>query len=103
MKRLGGFAGGFLLLTGAFAFGLGLTRANDERAAAPTAPDERVRVVDEVRSELVASYYRPVPAEILRRPRVAGIVSGLRDPYTEYLSPRAYEALRSRTARGYGG
>jgi carboxyl-terminal processing protease len=103
MRRFGGFAGVALLLAGAFALGLGLTRNNVEGAAPPEARDEPLRLVDEVRSELVTGYYRVVPPRVLARPRVRGIVSGLRDPYTEYLTPTEYASLRTRTSRGYGG
>jgi len=102
MKRLGGFAGVLLLFAGAFAFGLGLTRAQE--VAAPLGPrDAPVEVIDQVRAELVAEYYRTIPAFVLGRPSVDAILSGLRDPYTDYLSPGEYAALRDRTSRGYGG
>ena len=103
MRKLGGFAGVSLLLAGAFALGLGLTRAKGDGTTSLEARDEPVRVIDEVRSELVAGYYRRIPADVLRRRKIEAIVSGLRDPYTEYLAPAEYAALKARTARGYGG
>jgi len=103
MKRLSAFAGVLLLLAGAFALGLAVTRASEESTAPPDARDAPLEVIDQVRAELLAEYYRTIPASVLGRPSVERILSGLRDPYTDYLAPDEYAALRDRTSRGYGG
>jgi carboxyl-terminal processing protease len=59
--------------------------------------------VAEVRERLVARYYKPVPARLLRLKRIESILAGLNDPYTEYLEPFAYSELRRRTAATYSG
>ncbi len=105
MRRTAGIAGLALLLVGAFALGLGATRAH-EGSAVPLAPvlrDERPAVIDQVRAELAGGYYRAVPASVLDRDSIEAIVAGLDDPHTSYLPPAEYAALRARTARSYSG
>jgi carboxyl-terminal processing protease len=104
MRRSAGIAGVALLLLGAFALGLGLTRAQDPGSSPPQAgaPDAPLPI-DQVRSELVARYYRLVPPEILARETVDGIISGLDDPYTDYLPRDEYTAFLHRTAKSYAG
>src|SRR4029079_19440121 len=63
----------------------------------------RPEILDEVRSELVSAYYRTVPSELLAKEDVDDMIEGLEDPYTDYLNPREYADLQSRTAKSYGG
>lgn len=88
------------------AVGLGLlvqrpTR-HGARAAAQAGPGAAA-AVEQVRSDLASSYYRPVPPRILRLPTVGSMLAALRDPYTEYLDPAGYSRLREETAGSYSG
>ena len=102
MKRFAGIAGVLALLAGAFAVGLLLTRAG-ETTRPPAARDAPVAVIDQVRRELAASFYRDVPAKVLSRDSIGAILDGLRDPYTDYLTPREYADLQDSTAESYSG
>jgi carboxyl-terminal processing protease len=102
MRRFAGIAGVLALLAGAFAVGLLATRVG-ERSPPPSTRDEPLRVIDQVRGELAASYYRDVPRRILSRGSVESIVDGLRDPFTDYLTPREYAELQDDTAKSYSG
>jgi carboxyl-terminal processing protease len=104
MKRAAGIAGVTLLVTGAFALGLLLTRAHGTGSTLSVAPrDEPPSVIDEVRRQLVEAYYRPVPSALLAKESIGEILSGLRDPYTEYLNRVQYMALTNTTAASYSG
>ena len=104
MRSTTRIAGVVLLFAGAFALGLGVSwpQAPRDGASQTGRPDVPPTLVDEVKAALVTSYYRDVPASVLARRSVRGVMAGL-DPYSEYLSPRAYEALQDRTARSYSG
>ncbi len=104
MRPILGVTAGFLLLSGAFALGLGVTRAQETSdgshgASGSPAP----RPIDQVRHELRVRYYRDVPPSVLARPRVTEIITGLRDPYTRYLSPSEFASVQARTAESYSG
>ncbi|MGH3117009.1 MAG: S41 family peptidase [Gaiellales bacterium] len=108
MKRAGGFAFVLLLLVAAFLLGLLSTRLSDEPSSARL--EDRLRdrdrpavAINQVRQELVSAYYRPVPEQVLYEPTISGILRELGDPYTDYLTPAEYAALRNRTARSYTG
>ena len=104
MRRAGGIAAVALLLVAAFAVGWTTTGGRDSATELPSAErDRRPKLIDEVRRELATGYYRPVAGSVLARPTIADIVAGLRDPYTDYLTPKEYEELRSRIARSYAG
>jgi carboxyl-terminal processing protease len=105
MRHLAAIAGVGLLLAGAFALGLAATRAHESGGSTLSGlpRDTRPVVLDEVRSELVSAYYRPVPSELLARHDVDEVIEGLEDPYTDYLSAQEYADLQSRTAKSYGG
>ena len=60
-------------------------------------------VLEQVRTELMRSYYRPVPANVLREPSVSAMLGALRDPYTEYLDPTKLRLLRLETRSSYSG
>ena len=60
-------------------------------------------VADEVRAELAARYYRPVPQEVLRLADVQAMIAALHDPYTEFLDPARYRLLRRETSGVYSG
>jgi len=56
-----------------------------------------------VRLALAQAYYLHVSASLLARPSIPKILERLRDPYTEYLDPQAYEALQARLSQTYYG
>lgn len=60
-------------------------------------------VVDEVRTQLVTRYYRPVPASVLSLTDVGAMLSALDDPYTEFLDPARYRLLQRETTGVYSG
>ncbi len=107
MRRIAGIAGVALLLGGAFALGLFLTRAQaDDTASAPlpaAARDEPPDLLAEVREELLNAYYRPIPSHTLASETPEELVSSLHDPYTEFLTPAAYADLQESTAGSYSG
>jgi carboxyl-terminal processing protease len=104
---MAGIAGVALLLGGAFALGLFLTRAQADdtpRAALPAAArDTPPDLVAEVREELLDGYYRPIPSSTLTAGSVEELMDSLRDPYTEFLTPAAYADLRESTSGTYSG
>ncbi len=81
------------------AFVLGYKVASQDRR--PVGP--QTTVVDAVRAELAARYYRTVPPAVLGRGSVSSILAGLHDPYTEYLDRFSYNLLRSRLGGHYFG
>lgn len=83
-------------VVGAFAFGLALTHRGTQTAGANT-------VLQQVRSELRQSYYRPVPDNVLRRGSVSAMLAALHDPYTQYLDPTQFRLLRRETRSSYVG
>jgi carboxyl-terminal processing protease len=105
MRRTAAIAGALLLLGGAFALGLGLTRTHDgDSVGVGGGPRDRPpSVLDEIRHELLASYYRSVPRRALAADSVEDLIARLKDPYTDYLTPEEYATLKSRTARSYSG
>ena len=94
-----------LLLAGAFLAGLFHdATSSTEAQPGPVAPRARPpAVIDEVRYELSSGYYRTVGSEVLASRTITGMVEALDDPYTEYLTPEEYSALRNATARSYSG
>ena len=108
MKRAGGFAFVLVLLVAAFLLGLLSTRLSDEPSSARLGDRLRDRdrpavAINQVRQELTSAYYRPVPERVLYEPTISAILRELGDPYTDYLTPAEYAALRNRTARSYTG
>jgi carboxyl-terminal processing protease len=89
---------GVALLSGAFALGFVL-------AASPHPTNGSVvsSAIDEVRAELAARYYRPVPTSVLKQASIHSMLAALGDPYTSYLSAPAYTMLRQETAASYSG
>ena len=83
-------------LVGAFAVGLSLTHHGTTPAGADT-------VLAQVRATLLSSYYRPLPANVLRQPSVSALIRSLKDPYTEYLDPTQFRLLRRETRASYPG
>ena len=108
MRRAGGFAFIALLLL-AFLLGLLATRLSSSPSA-PTRVSERPRdrdqtdeAIKQVRQELASAYYREVPESVLLEPSINEILRELEDPYTDYLTPSEYAALKTRTAQSYSG
>lgn len=79
------------------------TRGDEERSFASASRDRPPELIDEVRHQLVTSFYRSVPAATLNEPTIGGILASLKDPYTEYLTSEEYGSLKARTARSYSG
>jgi carboxyl-terminal processing protease len=107
MRRAGGFAFIALLLL-AFLLGLFVTRLSGSSPDPPVSErvpdrDRSAEAINQVRQELVNAYYRSVPESVLYEPSIGGILRELDDPYTDYLTPAEYAALRTRTARSYSG
>jgi carboxyl-terminal processing protease len=48
-------------------------------------------------------YYLPLPANALNAPNVAGMISALHDPYTDYLTPTQFRLLSRETSSSYTG
>jgi carboxyl-terminal processing protease len=90
-----------LLLLLAGAFGLGFAISDRGPAAAPAPRTQSI--VDAVRSDLAARYYRPIPARVLALGSIRSMIAALDDPYTEYLSGPAFRLLRRQTAGTYSG
>ena len=107
MRRAGGFAFIALLLL-AFLLGLLATRLSGSPSSTRVADRLRDRerpaeAINQVRQQLESAYYRTVPESVLYEPSIRGILRELGDPYTDYLTPSEYAALRTRTARSYSG
>ncbi len=60
-------------------------------------------MLNQVRQELLRSYYRPLPANALNAPSVPAILNALHDPYTEYLDPTEFRLLTHETHSSYPG
>ncbi len=105
MRRAAGYFAATAVVLGAFFFGFFLTQSNGDasQAAAQRSTDRSVRLIDEVRDELNASYYRWIHPEVLARPSVDEIIQGLEDPHTEVLTAAEFESLRDRTDGTYSG
>ena len=88
-----------LLLAAAFAVSYVVSGRHSTPPPAPAASS----VVDAVRAELAARYYRPVPDRVLRLGSVESILGALGDPYTEYLDGPQYKLLQRRLAGTYAG
>ena len=85
------------LLGAAFLLGFFLSGHSNRRAAPVPS------VVDAVRADLAARYYRPIPESVLRLGSVQTMIAALADPYTEYLTRSAYLLLQRETAGRYTG
>jgi carboxyl-terminal processing protease len=88
-------------LGGAFTIGYRLHHAAP--AAQPRSAPAVHALRSEILSELRASWYRPLPARALRARSVQALMAALGDPYSAYLSPRAYRNLRRSEAAAYAG
>jgi carboxyl-terminal processing protease len=85
------------LLAGAFALGFELSgRGGARTTSGPT-------LVQSVRDELAARYYRPIPDSVLRLGSIQSMIAALNDPYTEYLDRPAYVLLQRQIAGSYTG
>ena len=104
-RRAAGIALVTLLLAAAFAVGLVLTRSSALTTSTRSSPSAQGpdRIIDEVRDALARSYYRSVPRQVLRKQTIDGVLQGLGDPNTDFLTAVEYDALKSRTARSYSG
>ena len=56
--------------------------------------------LQQVRSELVARYYRQLPPSVLSEPTIPKLLAALHDPYTAYLTPAEYRVARRAFASG---
>ena len=105
MRRAAGYLAATAVVLGAFVLGFFLTQSEQDagQAAAQRSAGHSVRLIDEVREELNASYYRWIHPDVLARPTVDGILAGLEDPHTEVLTASEFESLRDRTDGTYSG
>jgi len=105
VRRAAGYLAATVVVVAAFSLGFVLTQSEQEasQAAAPRTADSSVRLIDEVRHELNAAYYRWIHPDVLARPTVDGILEGLEDPHTEVLTAAEFESLRDRTDGTYSG
>jgi carboxyl-terminal processing protease len=105
VRRAAGYLAATAVVIGAFLLGFVLTQSEGDtgQAAAQRSTDRSVRLIDEVREELNASYYRWIHPDVLARPTVDGIIQGLEDPHTEVLTAAEFESLRDRTDGTYSG
>jgi carboxyl-terminal processing protease len=88
------------VLVASFAVGFELrARSLSQPAAAPPPAPLRAQVLDDLREH----YYRALPAAAYRATTVAGMIRALKDPYTRYLPPNAYDELRSAETGSYAG
>ena len=83
-------------IVGAISFGMSLGGGGTAPAGADT-------LLAHVRTELMHSYYRPVPANVLRQPSVSAMLAALHDPYTEYLNGTKLRLLERETRSTYTG
>jgi carboxyl-terminal processing protease len=105
VRRAAGYLAASVVVAGAFVLGFFLTQSEQDagQAAAQRSTDRSVLLIDEVREELNASYYRWIHPDVLARPTVDGIIEGLDDPHTEVLTAVEFESLRDRTDGTYSG
>jgi carboxyl-terminal processing protease len=106
MRHAGGIAAVALLLLAAFTLGLSVSRAPDGTSTLLSERADRDtpgHLVDEVRQELAVGYHRTIDSSVLAQPTIPEILEALDDPYTDYLTPTEYEALKSRISRAYSG
>jgi carboxyl-terminal processing protease len=89
-----------VVLGASFAVGFELrARSLAQPVAAPPPAPLRAQVL----SDLKAHYYRALPTAAFRATTVAGMIRALKDPYTRYLPPNAYDQLRSAETGSYAG
>jgi carboxyl-terminal processing protease len=105
VRRAAGYLAATVVVVAAFALGFVITQSEQQagQAAAPRTTDPSIRLIDEVRDELNAAYYRWIHPDVLARPTVDGILDGLEDPHTEVLTAAEFESLRDRTDGTYSG
>jgi carboxyl-terminal processing protease len=105
VRRAAGYLAASAIVAGAFVLGFFLTQSEQDsgQAAAQRSTDRSVLLIDEVREELNASYYRWIHPDVLARPTVDGIIEGLEDPHTDVLTAAEFESLRDRTDGTYSG
>ncbi|MHB8644077.1 MAG: S41 family peptidase [Gaiellaceae bacterium] len=84
-------------IVGAFWVGLALTHHGTSTAAGADP------ILTEVRQDLLQSYYRAVPANVLNAPSISAMLALLHDPYTDYLDPTQFRLLRRETSSTYSG
>src|SRR5690349_1946184 len=83
-----------LAMAGAFATGFELHSRSVERAAPPTPPPSTTTALrSAVLTGLEQGYYRRIPRAAFSAHSVDGVIRTLKDPYTEYLTPAAYQEL----------
>lgn len=58
---------------------------------------------EEVIEKLDATFYRSIDAADLEDDSIRGLLSGLDDPYTNYLDPEQYSAFQERAGGSYSG
>ena len=105
VRRAAGYLAATVVVVAAFALGFVITQSERQtgQAAPQRTTDPSIRLIDEVRDELNAAYYRWIHPDVPARPTVDGILDGLEDPHTEVLTAAEFESLRDRTDGTYSG
>jgi len=97
LRRVSWILGLAMAVVGAFALGLAAVGGRTE------SPQRSTSVVAQVRAQLAAHYYRPVPLRILHMKDVGEMLAALDDPYTEFLDPAEFRLLQRETTGSYSG
>jgi carboxyl-terminal processing protease len=97
LRRVTWILGLAVAVVGAFALGLAAVGGRVD------SPQRSTSVVAQVRAQLAAHYYRPVPPRILHMEDVGEMLDALDDPYTEFLDPAEFRLLRRETSGSYSG
>jgi carboxyl-terminal processing protease len=83
-----------LAMAGAFATGFELHSRSVEREASPSPPPSTTTALrSAVLTGLEQGYYKRIPRAAFDAHTVDGVLRTLKDPYTEYLTPAAYQEL----------
>jgi carboxyl-terminal processing protease len=64
-------------------------------ARGPFASDRATRVVNEAIERVASDYYRPIPKSRLSDESIAGVVAGLNDRFSHYLSAKEFHEFNS--------
>ncbi len=105
MRRAAGYVVAVAIVVAAFALGFFFTLSEPgaSQSAPPVSAERPLRLIDEVRAELTAAYYRWIDPDVLERPTVDEILAGLDDPHTDLLTTSEYESLQEHTQGTYSG
>ncbi|MCR5640451.1 MAG: S41 family peptidase [Lachnospiraceae bacterium] len=92
-----------VLIGGLLLFVVYRSNQKPESAMGTIVNEECAKKVDFISSIIDQYYYEDVNEDDLREGVYAGLVSGLKDPYSAYYSPEEYEQLEISTTGNYAG